>query len=125
MAEVAKFSMAQFANDFECPEELLPAKDNYKAIDDVIDNEIEIMAFTFIVSTNLEKYNQNNETAVLFMYRMADGTLARTSTHSKKIVKAFQTLEKATGTRVLEQPIATKLVKKLLPNGHTMFDFEF
>ena len=125
MADKAKFSMASFANDYECPEVLLPAKDNYQPIDDVIDKYIEIMAFTFVTSTNLEKYNQNNEKAVFFMFREEDGTIARTSTHSKKVVKAFETLEKAVGNNVLEVPIPTKIVKKQLPNGRTMFDFEF
>ena len=125
MVNTMKFSMASFANDYECPEVLLPAKDNYKPIEEVIDNYIEIMAFTFVTSTNLEKYNQNNEKAVFFMFREEDGTIARTSTHSKKVVKAFETLEKAVGNNVLEVPIPTKIVKKQLPNGRTMFDFEF
>lgn len=125
MADIAKFSMASFANDYECPEVLLPAKDNYKPIEEVIGKDIGIMAFTFVTSTNLEKYNQNNEKAVFFMYREEDGTLARTSTHSKKVVKAFEALEKAAGTNVLEIPVYTMLIKKQLPNGRTMFDFEF
>ena len=125
MVEIAKFSMASFANEYECPEVLLPAKDNYKPIDEVIDKNIEIMSFAFVVSTNLEKYNQKNEKAVFFMYREEDGTIARTSTHSKKVVKAFETLEKAIGKNVLDVPLPTKIIKQLLPNGRTMFNFEF
>ena len=119
-----KISMAMLANDYQCPDELKEAEDNYKPIDDVIGKEIEIMAFVFITSQNVEKYNQDNAKGVFFMFRV-DDELARTSTHSKKIVKGFEALEKATGTNVLETPVVTKLVKKATGNGRTMFDFEF
>ena len=116
--------MAKLANEFDCPDEVSMAKDNYIPIEQVIDKEIEIVAFAFITSTNLEKYNQGNEEAVHFAFN-CDDEVMRTSSHSKKLVKAFKALEKATGTKVLEVPIATKLVRKTLPNGRTMFDFEF
>ena len=124
MAEKKKISMAMLANDYQCPDELKEAEDNYKPIDDVIGQEIEIMAFVFITSQNTEKYNQDNAKGVFFMFKIGD-ELARTSTHSKKIVKGFEALEKAMGTNILEAPIVTKLVKKATANGRTMFDFEF
>ena len=124
MAKEIKFSMAKFANDYECPEELKDAEDNYKPIDEVIGQEIEIKAFVFITSKNTEKYNQNNEKGVFFMFTMGD-ELARSSTHSQKIVRGFENLEKAIGTNILDTPIVTKIVKKPTNNGRTMFDFEF
>lgn len=124
MAEKKKISMAVLANDYQCPEELKDAEDNYKPIEDVIGQEIEIVAFVFITSQNTEKYNQDNAKGVFFMFKMGD-ELARTSTHSKKIVKGFEALEKAMETNILETPIVTKLVKKSTANGRTMFDFEF
>ena len=124
MVEV-KFSMAKLANEFDCPKEVEVAKDNYVPIEQVIDKEIEIVAFAFIVSTNLEKYNQGNEEAVHFAFKVGD-ELQRTSTHSKRLVKGFHALEKATGTKTFEVGIPTKIVKKVMPNtGRTMFDFDF
>ena len=124
MADKKKISMAMLANDYECPEELKAAEDNYKQIDEVIGREIEIMAFVFITSQNTEKYNQDNAKGVFFMFKDGD-ELARTSTHSKKIVKGFEALEKIAGSNILEAPVVTKIVKKPTNNGRTMFDFEF
>lgn len=124
MAKESKFSMAKLVNEIPCPDELLEAKDNYIKMEDILDKEIDIKAFVFMVSKDLEKYNQNNEKSVHFMFEM-DNKVFRTATHSKRIVKGFEALLKATGTNVLELPVPTKLTLTKLENGRSMYDFAF
>lgn len=117
--------MAKLANEFDCPKEVEIAKNNFKSIDEVIDKEIDIISFAFIVSTNVEKYNQNNAEAVHFAFKCGD-EIARTCTHSKRLVKGFHALETACGTTVPDVPVPTKIVKKIMPGtGRVMFDFDF
>ena len=80
---------------------------------------------------DISKDIENNQQVCLqvnypnyFMFMMGD-ELARSSTHSQKIVRGFENLEKAIGTNILDTPIVTKIVKKPTNNGRTMFDFEF
>lgn len=124
MAKESKFSMAKLVNEIPCPDELLEAKDNYVKMEEILDKDIDIKAFVFMVSKDLTKYNQNNEKSVHFLFEM-DGKVYRTATHSKRIVKGFEALLKATGTNVLELPVATKLVLKELESGRQMYDFAF
>lgn len=118
------FSMAKLVNEIPCPTELMEAKDNYIKMEEILDKEIDIKAFVFMVSKDLEKYNQNNEKSVHFMFTM-DDKVYRTATHSKRIVKGFEALFKATGTNTLELPVPTKLVLTTLENGRKMYDFAF
>ena len=124
MAKETKFSMATLVNEIPCPNELLDAKDEYVKMTDILDKEIEIKAFVFMVSKDLDKYNQGNERSVHFMFE-CDGKLLRTATHSKRIVKGFDALYKATGTYVLAMPLPTKIVLTKLENGREMYDFAF
>lgn len=124
MADKTKFSMAKLVNEIPCPDELAEAKDNYVKMEEILDKEIDIKAFVFMISKDLEKYNQNNEKSVHFLFEM-DGKVFRTATHSKRIVKGFEALLKATGTNVLEIPVPTKLILTKLENGRSMYDFAF
>lgn len=124
MAEKKKFSMATLVNEIPCPDELKDAKDEYVKMTDILDKEIEIKAFVFMTSKDLEKYNQGNERSVHFMFE-CDGKLMRTATHSKRIVKGFDNLYKATGSYVLEMGLPTKIVLTKLENGRDMYDFAF
>ena len=117
--------MAKLANDY-CPEGFEDAKDNFLTITDILNKEIEIVKFDFVVSTNKEKYNANNEKGVHIMFRVEnDDEYYRTLSHSKQIVKGFENLEKAIGSKDLTEPIITKIVQKPTKDGHSMYDFEF
>ena len=124
MAEKKAFSIAQLLNEPPCPDELVEAKDNYVKMETILNKDIEIRAFVFFISKDKEKYNQDNEKSVHFMFNM-DGKTFRTATHSKRIVRGFEVLLNATGTNVLEIPVPTKLKTTELPNGRFMYDFEF
>lgn len=128
MAEKKKLSIAGLLNEFPCPDELIEAKDNNVKMETIVGREIEVKAFAFFTSKDTNKYNQGNEKSVHFMFLMGD-KLYRTATHAKRIVRGFETLEKATGTRVLEFPVSTKIIMKeiIASDGqkHQMYDFEF
>lgn len=125
MATAKKISMAKLVNDY-CPAGFEDAKDNYMKIDDILGKEIEIVKFDFVISTNLEKYNANNEKGVHIMFRLEDDDeFYRTTSHSRQIVRGFENLEKAVGSRELSEPIVTKIVKKPTKENHIMYDFEF
>ena len=124
MAKETKFSMATLVNEIPCPDELLEAKDEYVKMTDILGKEIAIKAFVFMTSKDLEKYNQGNERSVHFMFE-CEGKLMRTATHSKRIVKGFDNLYKATKTYALDMPVITKIILTKLDNGRDMYDFEF
>lgn len=128
MAEKKKLSIAGLLNEIPCPDELVDAKDNYVQMAEIVGKEIEVKAFAFFTSKDTTKYNQGNEKSVHFMFTMGD-KLLRTATHSKRIVRGFETLEKATGTRVLEFPVSTKIIMKdiIASDGakRQMYEFEF
>ena len=116
--------MATLVNEIPCPDELMDAKDEYVKMTDILGKEIAIKAFVFMTSKDLEKYNQGNERSVHFMFE-CDGKLMRTATHSKRIVKGFDNLYKATKTYTLDMPVITKIILTKLDNGRDMYDFEF
>ena len=124
MAEIKKFSMLELVNEIPCPDEMLDVKDNFVQMENVVDKEIEIVAFTFTISKDLKKYNQGNEKGVHIKFKDGDKTL-RTATHSKRIVRGFEALEKAAETRVLEIPLPTMIVKVKTKDGFEMYDFKF
>ena len=125
MAKQIKFSMAKLANDY-CPEGFEDAKDTFIPMSEIVGKSIEIVKFDFVVSTNTEKYNADNQKGVHIMFRVEDeDVLSRTLTHSKQIVKGFENLEKAIGGKELPETIVTKIVEKPTKDGHKMFDFEF
>ena len=120
-----KLSMAELVNEPFCPEGWEELNAEYVKLEDVIGKEIGIKKFMFNISKNTEKYNQGNEKAVHFVFEDADGNLKRTATHSKRIVRGFEQLYKATEKMDMDVPIVTMIVKTTLDNGRMMYDFKF
>ena len=91
-------------------------------MDNILDMPISVVDYALYESKDKVKYAVDNTKGVHIVIMTDDGKKYRTSTHGKRIVKAFEYLDANGG---INEPIETQITKITTNQGQSMLDFKF